>query len=162
MTITQHVRNIETLTESQNQRLLRGVSEEIGAGREDTRAKEPAARPKRKRKAWKRGAYGTRSAQYGGAEAQNGAGAQAGSEIVNAAFEPDPTSYGQAMKRKKSEGWQKAMGEEIMALEANQVWNLVKRSVGINALHSKWVYKTKTDAEDQVERLKARLVACGN
>ena len=29
-------------------------------------------------------------------------------------------------------------------------------------LHTKWVYKSKRDANEQLERYKARLVACGN
>lgn len=29
-------------------------------------------------------------------------------------------------------------------------------------LHTKWVYKTKTDVDEAIERSKARLVACGN
>ncbi|POM67045.1 Pol Polyprotein [Phytophthora palmivora] len=49
-----------------------------------------------------------------------------------------------------------------MALEANGVWEVVRLPKGECALHSKWVFKTKLDAEGLIERLKARLVACGN
>ena len=38
----------------------------------------------------------------------------------------------------------------------------MKRSPGANALHSKWVYKTKAGADGELKRYKARLVACGN
>lgn len=54
------------------------------------------------------------------------------------------------------------MEEEIAALQGNDVWTIVKRPPGTHALHTKWVYKTKTDAQGDLERLKARLVACGN
>eukprot|EP00644_Phytophthora_capsici_P011049 jgi/Phyca11/110264/e_gw1.18.56.1 len=54
------------------------------------------------------------------------------------------------------------MTEELRALEANGVWQVVKAPSGVRALHTKWVYKTKLDAGGGVERLKARLVACGN
>ena len=44
----------------------------------------------------------------------------------------------------------------------NKVWQVVKRAPGSNAVHTKWVFKTKTDAQGKIARLKARLVACGN
>ena len=56
----------------------------------------------------------------------------------------------------------KVILEEIAALEDNEVWRVIKRSPGSNALHSKWFYKTKTGADGELERHKARLVACGN
>lgn len=54
------------------------------------------------------------------------------------------------------------MHEELEALESNDVWRLIKLPVSSNALHTKWVYKTKTTADGDVELLKARLVAYGN
>uniref|UniRef100_A0AAV1VA15 Reverse transcriptase Ty1/copia-type domain-containing protein n=1 Tax=Peronospora matthiolae TaxID=2874970 RepID=A0AAV1VA15_9STRA len=39
---------------------------------------------------------------------------------------------------------------------------IVQATPGSNTLHTKWVFKTKTDAHGEIERLKARLVACGN
>ena len=42
------------------------------------------------------------------------------------------------------------------------MWRVIKRPAGSNALHSKWVYKTKIDAHGDLESYKARLVACGN
>jgi hypothetical protein len=34
--------------------------------------------------------------------------------------------------------------------------------VGSHVLHTKWVFKTKTDADGTIERSKAHLGACGN
>eukprot|EP00644_Phytophthora_capsici_P015445 jgi/Phyca11/113342/e_gw1.24.59.1 len=58
--------------------------------------------------------------------------------------------------------WQKAMEEDLTALEANGVWKVVRGPRGLRVLHTKWVYKTKRDAEGEDGRLKARIVACGN
>ena len=66
------------------------------------------------------------------------------------------------MRSNKRAEWQTAMQEEIAALEDNEVWRFIKRSPGSNALHLKWVYKTKTGADGELERHKARLVASGN
>lgn len=77
-------------------------------------------------------------------------------------YERDPKNYGEAMGSAKSKDWQIVMHEELKALEGSDVWRLIKRSVGSNALHTKRVYKTKTNADGDVERLKARIVAGGN
>ena len=86
----------------------------------------------------------------------------ASDEVVNAAFERDPRNYGKAMRSSKRAEWQTAMQEEIAALESSDAWRVTKRSPGVNALHSKWDFKIKTGADGELERYKARLVACGN
>ena len=63
------------------------------------------------------------------------------------------------MKSAKSQDWQVAMGEEIAALGANEVWTLSRHSSRSNVLHSKWVYKKNTTSDGELERRKARLVA---
>ena len=40
--------------------------------------------------------------------------------------------------------------------------NVRRAFKNVRALHSKWVLKTLRDAEGGVDRLKARLAACGN
>ena len=54
------------------------------------------------------------------------------------------------------------MHEEIQALKNNHVWNMVVIPPNANCLHTKWVRKTKRDADGNLEPYKARLVACGN
>ena len=82
-------------------------------------------------------------------------GKQAASdEVVSAAFERDPRNYDEAIRSAKRADWQKAIQEEIAALESNDVWRGMKRSPGAKALHFKWVYKTKTGADGDLERYK--------
>uniref|UniRef100_A0AAV1VL46 Reverse transcriptase Ty1/copia-type domain-containing protein n=1 Tax=Peronospora matthiolae TaxID=2874970 RepID=A0AAV1VL46_9STRA len=85
-----------------------------------------------------------------------------GCDIVNAIVEQDPKHYGEAMKSGQRDQWQVAMTEELDALEANDVWKIVVPPRNAHVLHNKWVYKTKTDANGNIERCKARLVVCGN
>ena len=49
----------------------------------------------------------------------------------------------------------------MKSLKDNDVWELVELPKGHKAVGSKWVFKTKTDADGYVERFKARLVAQG-
>ena len=77
-------------------------------------------------------------------------------------YERDPKNYGEEIRSSKHEGWKTAMREDIQALEENKVWRLVKQISSSNALYTKWVFTTKTDAHRDIERIKARLVACGN
>ena len=50
------------------------------------------------------------------------------------------------------------MREELDAFKINEAWRLVLRSSDSNVLHSKLVLKTKTTADEDLERHKARLV----
>ena len=55
----------------------------------------------------------------------------------------DPLSYGQAMRSGKREGWEKAMQEEIAALEANDVWTIKRQTTGTHALHTNLLLKMR-------------------
>ncbi|KAG3233082.1 hypothetical protein PI124_g21839 [Phytophthora idaei] len=83
-------------------------------------------------------------------------------DVVNSVTEPDPKNYREAVRSLQKEAWLKAIVEELQALEQNGVWKVVRLPQGAHALYGKWVFKTKRDAEGAIERLKARLVACGN
>jgi len=48
---------------------------------------------------------------------------------------------------------------KIQALENNNTWQIVNLHEGKNTVRSKWVYKIKFQANREVERFKARLVA---
>ncbi|CAL1392356.1 unnamed protein product [Linum trigynum] len=70
----------------------------------------------------------------------------------------EPKSYREAAIDPR---WQKAMKQEIEALEANQTWELTTLPPGKKAIDSKWVYKVKFKPSGDIERFKARLVAKG-
>ena len=53
------------------------------------------------------------------------------------------------------------MQEKINVLHTNKTWILVSKSLGINFVGSKWVFKTKLKADKIIDRYKARLVAKG-
>ena len=54
------------------------------------------------------------------------------------------------------------MQEDIDAHDSNEAWRMTKNSPGSNALHTTWVSNTNTVNDGELERYKARLVACGN
>ncbi|GJT67255.1 retrovirus-related pol polyprotein from transposon TNT 1-94 [Tanacetum coccineum] len=56
--------------------------------------------------------------------------------------------------------WNKAIIEEMVSLEKNQTWSLVRLSAGKKALQSKWVFKVKEE-HDGKKRYKDRLVVKG-
>ena len=53
------------------------------------------------------------------------------------------------------------MKTEMISLQENKVWDLVKLPAGSKTVGSKWVYKIKTGADGSIQRYKARLVAQG-
>ena len=70
----------------------------------------------------------------------------------------EPQSYREASSNPL---WQKAMDDELQALEQNHTWDLVDLPDGKNAMGCKWVYKIKTHSDGSIDRYKARLVAKG-
>jgi len=54
-----------------------------------------------------------------------------------------------------------ATKDEMNSMQSNRVWNLVELPNGAKAIDCKWVFKTKKDSLDNIERYKARLIAKG-
>ena len=53
------------------------------------------------------------------------------------------------------------MHNELLQFRRNDVWTLVPRLEGEHIIGTKWIFRNKTDEEDNVIRNKARLVAQG-
>lgn len=70
----------------------------------------------------------------------------------------EPATYSQAVKTRN---WKIAMKAEIDSIERNMTWELVKPPKGHKVIGLKWIYKIKKDAEENIVKYKARLVANG-
>ncbi|KAE9023044.1 hypothetical protein PF005_g5220 [Phytophthora fragariae] len=159
---SQHVRNIETLSKTQNlqvQKLYRDEDEsepEEESGERDSGAVDQSSTGK---ESDTKGCV----ARTAGAEMTEAAQQNTTSgNVVSSVLERDPRNYKETMRSRQKIAWLKAIGEELKALESNGVWEVVRLPKNVRVLHTKWVFKTKLDAEGLIERLKARLVACGN
>ena len=73
----------------------------------------------------------------------------------------DPSTHAEAMRSPEKDYWQEAMDEEVETLTITKTWRIVDIPPGANLLKSKWVYKRKTDKNNNLERYRARLVAKG-
>jgi len=54
-----------------------------------------------------------------------------------------PKSYKEAINSLQKELWIKAMNIEFNTLKNNNTWELVKKSVNIKSIKTRWVYKIK-------------------
>ncbi|GJT67256.1 retrovirus-related pol polyprotein from transposon TNT 1-94 [Tanacetum coccineum] len=72
----------------------------------------------------------------------------------------EPESYSEALSSKEFVQWKKAINEEMVSLEKNQTWSLVRLPAGKKALQSKWVFRVKEE-QDGKKKYKARLVVKG-
>ncbi|GJU52716.1 retrovirus-related pol polyprotein from transposon TNT 1-94 [Tanacetum coccineum] len=72
----------------------------------------------------------------------------------------EPESYSEALCSKEFVQWKKTINKEMVSLEKNQTWSLVRLPAGKKALQSKWVFRVKEE-QDGKKRYKARLVVKG-
>jgi len=70
----------------------------------------------------------------------------------------DPLTFEEAIK---DVVWAQAIDEEIICIENNQTWKLVDVLEYKDVISVKWIYKTKQDAEGNVHKKNAILVARG-
>nr|KYP73785.1 Retrovirus-related Pol polyprotein from transposon TNT 1-94 [Cajanus cajan] len=74
------------------------------------------------------------------------------------AVSDDPHSFEEGCTSLK---WREAMNTEIKAIEKNNTWELVDPPEGVTPIGVKWIFKTKFNESDNIEKYKARLVAKG-
>ncbi|KAG9441314.1 hypothetical protein H6P81_017168 [Aristolochia fimbriata] len=72
----------------------------------------------------------------------------------------EPESYDEAMADEAHLKWELAMKDEMLLLEENQTWELVKIPAKKKVLQNKWIFRVKQEA-GSVQRYKARLVVKG-
>ncbi|KAA0048580.1 putative mitochondrial protein [Cucumis melo var. makuwa] len=70
----------------------------------------------------------------------------------------EPTSYQEASTDPL---WQKAMNDELQALEKTHTWDYVDLPPGKRPIGYKWIYKIKTHFDGTIERYKTRLIPKG-
>ncbi|KAJ9539184.1 hypothetical protein OSB04_031917 [Centaurea solstitialis] len=73
----------------------------------------------------------------------------------------EPTSYGDAVSGSESEQWLEAMKAEMQFMYDNLVWELKYLLQHYKAVGNKWVFKKKTNMDENVHTFKSRLVAKG-
>lgn len=66
----------------------------------------------------------------------------------------EPTTFSQAHGIPECD---RAMSEELQALEQNHTWTIVPLSPSFHAIGCKWVYKIKLKEDGTIERYKTRL-----
>ncbi|XP_055840140.1 uncharacterized protein LOC129907788 isoform X2 [Episyrphus balteatus] len=74
---------------------------------------------------------------------------------------PDPINVKEALESANAMKWRDAMRKEYSSLVENNTWDLVSEPKHQNIIGCKWVFATKRNADGEVEKYKARLVAQG-
>jgi hypothetical protein len=80
---------------------------------------------------------------------------------ASATEKQEPATLSEAKNSVEWNKWEKAINAELNSLRSNNVWELVELPKDRKLIGSKWVFKVKLDADGNVNRHKARLVAQG-
>lgn len=75
--------------------------------------------------------------------------------------ENDPRTMNEAMKREDWPQWKDAVDSEYNALIKNNTWSICELPKNRHAVSCKWVFKLKRNAQGEIDKYKARLVARG-
>ena len=73
----------------------------------------------------------------------------------------EPQDIHEALTSPQARRWKCAINEELDSLTQRKTWKDVELPEGERCIGSKWVFKLKTDADGEITRYKARLVAQG-
>ena len=73
----------------------------------------------------------------------------------------EPRSIKQALKGEQAKEWKEAADQEYRSLIDSGTWDLVDLPANKNLVGCKWVFKVKCNANGNIDRYKARLVAQG-
>jgi hypothetical protein len=76
-------------------------------------------------------------------------------------MEGDPTSFEEVMRSTHSSKWFETMEDEMRSMSTHKIWDLEEIFKGAKTVGYRWVYKTKCDSKENIERFKVRLVAKG-
>jgi hypothetical protein len=82
-------------------------------------------------------------------------------EVPQLLSQPSARLFKQAPRSPQSGEWEAAIKSEYDSLVSRKTWKLVPCPAGRKLVDSKWVFKLKRDANGQIARYKARLVARG-
>ena len=99
----------------------------------------PSKARNRQKSGWIRERHGTRSTTKRKPDKADGDASKEQRDIVNAVIDQDKSHYGEAMKSEHRDKWSVAMIEELDALKANDVWQVVVPPRKVHFLHNKWV-----------------------
>lgn len=72
-----------------------------------------------------------------------------------------PQDIHEATTKSDSKFWEKAIAEEINAINKNKTWTIVEKPEEVKPIDCKWVFRKKTDESGSNVKYKARLVARG-
>ncbi|SPC63291.1 uncharacterized protein UHOD_12086 [Ustilago sp. UG-2017b] len=73
----------------------------------------------------------------------------------------DPTTVPQAKASPNWPKWEEAINIELDSLVNTSTWTIVNLPQGRKPISARWVFKTKQDADNNISKFKACLVACG-
>ena len=73
----------------------------------------------------------------------------------------EPTTITEVLDSPESEQWKAAAEDEIKSLNDHETWTLAQLPINRRVVGNKWVFKTKYNSEEEIDRFKCRLVAQG-